>query len=373
MKLISQIKIFLSSPADVSKERAAAEKIINEINAGEGLKRGFNIYLYKWEERFIPDWGTYQEQINKELDDTDIYVGIFWNKFGTPTGPYSSGTEAEFENTFSLSKSGKKIELCFYRCVRNAKINDVNNEQLEQLKKINTFFETNKKIFSPSKYKDISSFEGRFRNDILTKVDIVLSRANSLGTICTRFDKLGVKDVYSPGTTGNNKSDLGQYFQDAKDVKMIFTSGRGFIKDYEQQVFQAAKRGCKFSILVASPDSDYIKELHLVQQNKNNPIYGAPIGEADFLYGELDFFKQWFRNNLAPLAIEPITVGCYNTHFRANMFIFNDKHAFYSPTLPPNPSNSICFELIDGPLLKYCISHFNSVMDVVGKINPNGD
>ncbi len=49
-----------------------------------------------------PSFGRPQSNINPYLDECDLFVGILWEKWGTPPGgdvTYSSGFEEEFERT----------------------------------------------------------------------------------------------------------------------------------------------------------------------------------------------------------------------------------------------------------------------------------
>ena len=43
--------------------------------------------------------------INKQISDNyEIYLGIFWTKYGSPTDEYDSGVIEEFENAIKLNK-----------------------------------------------------------------------------------------------------------------------------------------------------------------------------------------------------------------------------------------------------------------------------
>ncbi len=76
-----------------------------------------------------------QEIINgnaKNMNNYDIYVGIMWKYFGTPTNNYMSGTEEEFElamkkqKDFSNGTTENGINIMFYFSNIPHRMDDVN-------------------------------------------------------------------------------------------------------------------------------------------------------------------------------------------------------------------------------------------------------
>jgi len=59
---------------------------------------GVRLNLLRWETHAFPAIGNHpQELINSQIgDDFDIFIGIMWGKFGSPTEESGSGTEEEF-------------------------------------------------------------------------------------------------------------------------------------------------------------------------------------------------------------------------------------------------------------------------------------
>jgi Domain of unknown function (DUF4062) len=108
------LKVFLASPNDVRPERAAAEALVNGINKQLNSALGWHIHLYKWEDA-IPAYGRAQELINEAVDDCALFVGLLWERWGQPTGKYSSGFEEEYERALARRKKtdGPEIWLVF--------------------------------------------------------------------------------------------------------------------------------------------------------------------------------------------------------------------------------------------------------------------
>lgn len=114
---ITLYKVFLASPGDVEEERQLVKKVIDEINNGGYLSSGSKLELITWQTHTYPSIGVdAQEVINEQIDDDyDIFIGLMWNRFGTPTNRSESGTKEEFERAFKKNKSNpKSAEVFFY-------------------------------------------------------------------------------------------------------------------------------------------------------------------------------------------------------------------------------------------------------------------
>ena len=104
------ITAFLASPNDVEEERLRVEEAIKEINTTWSRNLGLRIELIKWETHTIPGFGDdSQSVINEQLpEDFDLFIGIMWYRFGTPTGRFGSGTEEEFNLAKSRQDKGEE-------------------------------------------------------------------------------------------------------------------------------------------------------------------------------------------------------------------------------------------------------------------------
>ena len=116
-KDVKHLGVFVASPSDVAEERKILESVIDEINLT--LREAHNIHLdlIKWETHLRPRLGKdAQDVINQQIgDDYDIFLGIMWGHFGSPTENAESGTEEEFNRVFSRWKdSPESVEIMFY-------------------------------------------------------------------------------------------------------------------------------------------------------------------------------------------------------------------------------------------------------------------
>jgi hypothetical protein len=100
------IRIFASSPGDVSKERDALGGAVQELNTTLRAlvpERGIQLELVRWETHTHPDMGEGpQAVVDEQLGhDFDLFVGMMWKRFGTPTREAGSGTEQEFRAAYA--------------------------------------------------------------------------------------------------------------------------------------------------------------------------------------------------------------------------------------------------------------------------------
>ena len=93
------LSIFVSSPSDVDEERNRLEDVIRELNVTWSGDLGIRLELIRWETHAFPSFGEDpQAVINEQIpQDFDLFIGLMWYKFGTPTGRAGSGTVEEFQ------------------------------------------------------------------------------------------------------------------------------------------------------------------------------------------------------------------------------------------------------------------------------------
>ena len=111
------LKVLVASPSDVLKERKMVADAITRINKAVFKKRNIRLEFVGWETDSYSGIGSdAQDVINKELDDDyDIFVGIMWHRYGSPTLRADSGTVEEFERAY-LNYQNKKCckKILFY-------------------------------------------------------------------------------------------------------------------------------------------------------------------------------------------------------------------------------------------------------------------
>ena len=101
------IYVFLASPGDLQDERRAIRDVATEFNTNWADSLGYQVELLGWEET-VAGFGRPQDLINRDVDRCDLFIGMIWKRWGTPTtasGSYTSGFEEEFERSIARRKT----------------------------------------------------------------------------------------------------------------------------------------------------------------------------------------------------------------------------------------------------------------------------
>ncbi|WP_154794122.1 DUF4062 domain-containing protein [Occultella kanbiaonis] len=171
------IRIFVSSPGDVSDERRQCGEVIEELNTTvQALLPELDTQLevIRWETDTHPDLtGSPQEVVDDQLPkDYDVFLGIMWSRFGTPTGTAGSGTEHEFLSARRGWETKRRpAHLLFYFCEASIPPK-VAGEHADQLKAVFDFRTELSNQGLVGSYEDRSRFSDTVRRDLV----LVLAR-----------------------------------------------------------------------------------------------------------------------------------------------------------------------------------------------------
>jgi Domain of unknown function (DUF4062) len=113
--LLERLRVFVASPGDVAAEREHVKAVADELNRGIAAQAGFVLEVVRWETHARPDMGRAEQLILDQIGRYDLFVGIMWRRFGTPTGAAGSGTEEEFDHALrAWRQSGQPRLLCYF-------------------------------------------------------------------------------------------------------------------------------------------------------------------------------------------------------------------------------------------------------------------
>ncbi len=131
------LQVFVASPSDVTEERNIVDEVIRDINTLLVSTADVRLELLRWEEHTRPAVGdSAQAIVNEQIgDDYDIFIGIMWGRFGTPTDVADSGTEEEFRRAYDRFKNNESsVEILFYFKQAAIAPRDIDLEQLGKVK-----------------------------------------------------------------------------------------------------------------------------------------------------------------------------------------------------------------------------------------------
>ncbi|NOX65498.1 MAG: hypothetical protein GXO85_06790 [Chlorobi bacterium] len=137
---INKYKILVASPSDVLDERESMDEVFSELDKTYGSRNNLVLELIKWETNTAPAISEtdIQDLIDKDVgSDYDLFIGILWKKFGTPTKKFGSGTEQEFQNAYTrFKKKPKALQILFYfKTSTPLSLSDIEPSELEKVNK----------------------------------------------------------------------------------------------------------------------------------------------------------------------------------------------------------------------------------------------
>jgi len=155
------IRIFVASPGDVSAERDILDSVVQELNTTIAPYKGLSLELVRWETHCRPDLGRPQGVISAQIGPYDVFVGIMWKRFGTPTGHAQSGTEEEFRIAYDAWRRNGCPRILFYFC--QLPFMPRGEEELDQCSRVLRFRRELEQIGLLWEYSEHESFADKVR------------------------------------------------------------------------------------------------------------------------------------------------------------------------------------------------------------------
>jgi hypothetical protein len=114
------MRVVVASPGDVPTERDHVNRVVQELNGGIARERGLRLEVARWETDTHPGFHPEGPQglIDPllRIDQSDVLIGIFWKRFGTPTHDAQSGTEHEFRMAYAAWQQRQRPQIMVYFC-----------------------------------------------------------------------------------------------------------------------------------------------------------------------------------------------------------------------------------------------------------------
>jgi hypothetical protein len=137
------LRVVVASPSDVRSERASLDRVVAEVNDGVARDRDLRLELVKWEKDAFPGFHPAGPQglidTVLRIEDCDLFIGIFWRRFGTATAEAASGTEHEFLRAYEAWQATRRPHILFY--FKNKAFTQRTSEEINQLQQVVAFKE----------------------------------------------------------------------------------------------------------------------------------------------------------------------------------------------------------------------------------------
>lgn len=228
-KDMKRYDLLISCPGDAIGAVKIVEEVIEEFNQLYSDALGIFIRSRHWSKSaYSESGGKPQDLLNRQIvDNADLAVAIFKNRFGTPTDNYGSGTEEEIEKMLA---EGKQVFM---------------------------FFDE-----SPVKFSEVE------RNEY-DRVQIFKERYKDRGIFWTYSNDEEFKNTFRAHITQYFMSQSRDCFSDGKS-NLLIRSYRNGILDDNAQISQFDMGGYISSERLVIQIQDKIKQISEIELVKNN-------------------------------------------------------------------------------------------------------
>jgi hypothetical protein len=217
------LTVFVASPGDVDSERDKLEDVIRELNVTWSRELGVRLDLVRWETHAYPSIGVdAQDVINEQIpEDYDIFVGIMWHRYGTPTGRAGSGTAEEFDRAKARHDNDPScVQMMIYFKDEAIAPSLLDPEQLAKVNVFRKSLGTEGTLYW--KFNGIDQFEQLIRLHLTRQVQAWKSLAGS--PVNTNVAEPVIQPKSSPNEDDDGILDLMELFEDRfADLREIST------------------------------------------------------------------------------------------------------------------------------------------------------
>lgn len=261
-KQITHLSVFLASPSDLSEERVAVKHVVDDLNML--LRQAMNVHLdlLTWETDAYPSAGIdAQDVINQQIgDEYDIFIGMMWQRFGTPTGRAGSGTEEEFERAYKrfLDDNGQ-TKIMIYFSAKPIKPDEID---IEQLGKVRDFKSRAQSLgILHWSFNDVESFQKVLKVHLMKQISDIIDASkynpdaninkNDTPVITDDANNAGIEKI-DDFEDENGYFDLMEVFsENFSEVEKILTK---MGDDIEELGNQMKRKGAKIEAVTKSPN-----------------------------------------------------------------------------------------------------------------------
>ncbi len=174
------IRIYVSTPGDVLRERETLRAVVAEFNRTGQIaeQMGLNFEVADWSTYTDPHLGASRLPGSPPpvIEKWDLFIGVLWLRFESSINRMdsstvisnASGTEDEFNRAYESWKRNARPQVLFYRCRRPHPPVEIDKEQV---KRVNGFFERFEHDGQHPRvlrvFADIPEFARQVRDDLL--------------------------------------------------------------------------------------------------------------------------------------------------------------------------------------------------------------
>jgi hypothetical protein len=170
---VQLFRVFVAAPSDVTEEHSLISELLEEWNRHHGPTTQARLEFMNWRTHSHPAAGARpQALINKQVvDQSDIVVGLFRSRFGSPTGVADSGTEEEIQRSI---QKGKEVMVYFANLPEPRRQKE--RGEFARVKKFKRDY-GDQALYGT--YTDLAAFEKAFRQHLAAAMSELLAKHHS--------------------------------------------------------------------------------------------------------------------------------------------------------------------------------------------------
>ncbi len=256
-----EIKIFISSPNELSDAREACKKTIVEMDAMLGDYFRCSLTKYAWEDSTRTYGMGNPQSRTPNPADFDVYIGMLWTSFGSPTAmtdangkEFGSGTYQEFMQAYEASQlPGGRPRILFLQ-----KTTADINKPVDP--KVTEFFEE----FSTGRAHE--GIYGRF--DTEAELSALLRRwlfeyvseTDDTVNLHGHYESSGVVALYLKEDNDKRNEKKKACLAGARHIKLLARAGNSYLNEEAQRfytpLYNCLEQGGTAEIILANPYSE---------------------------------------------------------------------------------------------------------------------
>jgi len=270
--IYKKIRIFVAHTSETEKEKSSVFKICEVLNKSIAESKKLLLDPIDWKSGASPAMGRPQSVILEQIPvkSWDVFIGVLWKRFGTPTGAksksddkyYESGTEEEFKNAYKTWLENNKPKILFFRCNKQVPPDQIDTDQLN---KLNMFFKEfqfdgkNPGIYFT--YQEESEFETYVTKSLLSIISKTeLSNGGSKDDMLltpTARDAGFMSFFTQSENDRRNKEKIDAIGTETKKIRLIAHTGHSYLSllggKFRDKVYNSLENKVKWEVIILNP------------------------------------------------------------------------------------------------------------------------
>ena len=316
-KVTTNLRVFLSSPGDLSEERTIFKAVIDESNRILS-DSDIRFELVMWETDTYPSIGKdAQSIINEQIGDNyDIFIGLMWTRFGTPTPRAGSGTEEEFNLALEkLERNPANSRILFY--FKDSSPESLSKIDLKQLEKVNEFKKQLRTKGLVWDYKNLGEFKEIVRNHLLSHArDFRKTWGFDSPLVINKVEKeiLEVKEFISNFEVSDSDESDGFKRTNESDNIRVFPSKKVYARLNTDEDWKK-EFTVRYPILEGIQSESILFKINSILSYEK--IFDVSLEESingDTWLSELDYNIDYFKKPFLSITFHMDGIGAYPWH-----------------------------------------------------------